>query len=238
MKRLLVFGTFALLALAACDRKSGDATLDTAPEGWWTFDEGSGDTAADASGHGNGAMVRDGGWDNGKIDGALSMDGDNRGIVIVPMSPGLRATAEAITVMGWVRRENDQNAALVSHGYPDLFLGFHGLQFKWEIETVRNKRAACYADPKNVATPGQWFHLAGTYDGSTARLYVDGREICSKHLWFGGAIKMPDRPFTISGYFNAQGGIVDEVYGLVDDVRLYARALDAQEIDTIYQAAR
>lgn len=74
--------------------------------------------------------------------------------------------------------------------------------------------------------PGQWYHLAGTCDGSTARLYIDGTEVASADVeqdYSGTAIGMligseaccPANSFP----------------GLIRDVRVWDRARTAAEID-------
>ena len=44
---------------------------------------------------------------------------------------------------------------------------------------------------------------------------------------------MPNAPFTIGGYLDEDGKIVDEMTGLIDDVRIYSRALSASEIKAL-----
>jgi hypothetical protein len=46
----------------------------------WKFDEGSGGTATDSAGTNNGTLVGDTTWTAGRIDGALSFDGNGWGI--------------------------------------------------------------------------------------------------------------------------------------------------------------
>jgi hypothetical protein len=75
---------------------------------------------------------------------------------------------------------------------------------------------------------GEWSHIAATYNRWVARLYADGVEVCSRWTW--GALAMPEVPFTLSGYLDDSGEIVDEITGRLDDVRIYARALSATEI--------
>ena len=41
--------------------------------------------------------------------------------------------------------------------------------------------------------------------------------------------------FTLSGYQDQEGNIVDEITGRIDDVRIYNRVLDAGEIQAIYR---
>lgn len=164
------------------------------------------------------------------------MDGGNDGIVVVPLSQSLRSTADAITITAWTYRTAEHNVDVVGHGYPGLFLGFHGPSFKWEIVNAAGEYASCYADPEHRAEIGRWIHLAATYDGHAARLYADGRHICRRKLT--GPIAMPDTPFTISGYFAKDGAIVDEISGRIDDVRIYDRALTVAEIHSLYEQGR
>jgi hypothetical protein len=69
-----------------------------------------------------------------------------------------------------------------------------------------------------------WTHLAGTYDGATVRLYVNGVQVSSRAQT--GAIPISTNPLQIGG---------DTIYGQyfpgrVDEVRIYNRALSATDI--------
>jgi Concanavalin A-like lectin/glucanases superfamily len=197
----------------------------------WRFDEGRGNVVGDASGNGNVATIRGGGWGEGHSGEALQMDGGNTGIVTVPLSDSLRSTADAITITAWTYRKAQHNVAVVSHGYPALFFGFHGPGFKWAFKHANGRVTECYANVKRYpAVLARWIHLAATYDGRSARLFADGVEICSKWGWGAGAIAMPDTPFTMSGYLTESGQIVDEITGRIDDVHIYRRALSESEI--------
>ncbi len=224
-----------VLCLSGCscvDRSASDSSRDLVA--WWTFDEGHGPTAADSSGVGNTATIRNGGWDSGRRGGALQMNGGNDSIVTVPLSESLDATHNRITIMSWTYRTAEHNVAVVAHEYPTLFFGFHGPQFKWQITGKGGKGATCYADPRHRAVLNKWIHMAATYDGWTARLYVDGVEICRDRFW--GSIAMPDSPFTISGYLDESGQIVDEITGKLDDVKIYRRVLGESEIMAAFLA--
>ena len=73
---------------------------------------------------------------------------------------------------------------------------------------------------------GSWTHVALTYDGSQLRLFVNGVQVASAAA--SGAIQASSSPLWIGGnqpygeYFN----------GLIDDVRVYNRALTQAEIQT------
>jgi hypothetical protein len=201
---------------------------DQALVGWWKFDDAHGLSAADSSGHGNSATVVNGEWSTGANGGALLLDGSGDSVVTVPLSDTLRATASGITIAALAFRTEEHNVALVAHGYPTLFFGFHGSQFKWQISLQNGRSGTCYADRKYRAELDRWYHVAATYNGWVARLYVDGEEICKDWTW--GSIKMPETPFTIGSYLDGDGKIIDEMSGLIDDVRIYNRALSASEI--------
>ena len=113
---------------------------------WWTFDEGSGTSAADASGHQNTATIVNGAWGAGHtgsalVDGRRQRRHRHRSAVRQSSFDG-----GEITVMAWTYRTAEHNVAVISHGYPALFFGFHGAQFKWQFEHANGRDMACYAD--------------------------------------------------------------------------------------------
>ena len=70
----------------------------------------------------------------------------------------------------------------------------------------------------------RWTYLALTYDGEQERLYVNGAAV-SRHP-AGGSLQTPDSPLWIGG--NHPWG--SHFNGLIDDVRVYGRALSATEL--------
>ena len=77
----------------------------------------------------------------------------------------------------------------------------------------------------SAALPGStWTHLATTYNGSEARLYVNGSLVATRAV--AGAMPNSDRPLQIGG-----NRIWNEwLQGQIDDVRIYNRALSAVEL--------
>src|SRR5205807_1137032 len=73
-----------------------------------------------------------------------------------------------------------------------------------------------------------WTHVAGTFDGTTYRVYVNGVLVGSAAGTLGG---VNTAPLTI-GMSGPYGGFS----GLVDDAALYRSALSASEIQTIFNA--
>ena len=77
------------------------------------------------------------------------------------------------------------------------------------------------ANPVNA-----WTHVALTYDGATLRLFVNGTQVASRATT--GAIQTTDNPLWIGG--NSPYG--EYFTGLIDEVRVYNRALTQAEIQT------
>ena len=73
---------------------------------------------------------------------------------------------------------------------------------------------------------GRWTHLVCTYDGQTARLYQDGKLVATKA---GIASRAPWRKPMYVGQYSGTPGPPFQVFGRVAGVKIYARALSAQE---------
>lgn len=84
-----------------------------------------------------------------------------------------------------------------------------------------------------VVADGYWHHVAGTFDGKTMAVYVDG--ILDHSASAGGFLSANTNPVTI-GADNAGGRRL--VGAAVDDVRVYNYGLDAAEIEAIAALGR
>ena len=128
----------------------------------------------------------------------------------------------AMTVEAWVYREDaSRTEAVLSHGgiADGFFFGFAG-------EKIRFGRSGGFAVLSNDPVPSkQWTHVAVSYDGTTARFYVDGAN--------AGAI-----PLQHSGWEGSHplrlgatvGGGVARFRGSLDEVRLWSGARPASQI--------
>ena len=81
-----------------------------------------------------------------------------------------------------------------------------------------------YLDSGLSPNVGVWQHIAATYDGSTARFFLDGVEVASSP--FTGLVGNSNT-WRIGAYGATPSGFFD---GLIDNVRIYDRALVAAEI--------
>jgi uncharacterized protein (TIGR03437 family) len=203
------------------------------------FEEGSGYLALDYSGSNNVAAVSGAAWTSGKFGGAVSGDGVND-FVIVP-SIDLSGT-DAVTVSMWVNRSYSTAGGHTlfesTANYTASTTGF-GLfpddpTCKGIMAGVRGNAGLsinCFAQPSS----GVWHHLAAVYSkGNSGRnevaLYVDG------------ASQSPTRRYATANnsnkfgknslYLFSRAGFQQFTAGVVDEVRVYNRALSQSEIQT------
>jgi len=80
--------------------------------------------------------------------------------------------------------------------------------------------------PKRDLSLDTWYHLAGTYDGSHIKLYVNGVEVASEAAT-GNLVQFPSTPFMIGREKTSTYTYLD---GMVDEVTVYGRALSASEV--------
>jgi len=192
------------------------------------FNSGSGSTVTDASGNGNSGTLTGGSWStSGKYGNALSFDGTSSWVT-VPSSAALNLTTR-MTVEAWVKPASSSGwrTVLMKERPGGMSYGLYGFDDSARPPAVYGHVSSDTAASGTAALPlGSWSHLAGTYDGSTLRIYVNGTLVGSKALT--GSLATSSSALRIGGnsvwgeYFN----------GLIDEVRVYNRALSAGEIAT------
>jgi hypothetical protein len=197
----------------------------------YSFDDGTGDNVVDDSAHKHpaGSIVGAGWAEKGQHGAALQFDGDDD-VVTIPHVAALDLTG-AVTVEAWVNPSvvdtNWRSAVLkelAPESVPGLAYGLYATTDTLEPSAVVNvngdQHLRSEALPANV-----WTHLAATYDGVTQRLFVNGVEVNSRQV--GGAMVNSTGPLSIGG--NGQW-LEENFAGMIDEVRVYNRALTAAEI--------
>ena len=186
------------------------------------FEEPAGTAAVDSSGAGNAGLFNGATRSaSGRFGAAASFDGVNDRIDVADSSS--LDLSSGMTLEAWV-----QPTAL---GWRTAILKERpgGIAYALYASTDNNRPSAeIQAEtraPSAIAT-NVWTHLASTYDGATLRLYVNGTQVSSRAVT--GAITLSSGALRIGG--NAVWG--EYFKGLVDEVRIYNRALTAGEIQT------
>ena len=88
------------------------------------------------------------------------------------------------------------------------------------------------SDTDTRLTPGRWQHIAGTYDGTTQRLFLDGEQVAQKTIAVD--IVVTTGPLRMG---SEAPGSDNHYAGLIDDVAVYDRALSEQEVRYVAQDA-
>lgn len=78
---------------------------------------------------------------------------------------------------------------------------------------------------------GQWHHCAATFDGQVMRVYLDGREVGS--LARPGNIALQTEA---PAFIGSLSGTSEHFQGGLDDLRIYAAALTAEEVAALHKA--
>jgi PKD repeat protein/glucose/arabinose dehydrogenase len=197
----------------------------------YNFDQGSGPSVPDASGNGHTGTISGATWTStGKYGGALSFDGVNDWVTVADSA--LLDLTTGMTLSAWVFPTANGNAGrtvLIKESpggaVYDLFSNTRS-----KVPVVGMKLSGVSRITNVSATRrlplDAWTHLAGTYDGATLRLFVNGAQVSRR------AVSGPLT--TSSGVLRIGGSSVWGEYfaGRIDDVRIYNRALPAAEIQT------
>jgi hypothetical protein len=213
---------------------------------FWRFEEGGGNAAADQSGYANEGAVSGANWTPlGPTGGALEFDGVDD-YVAVPNSPSLINPGEQLSLLAWVKPvlEAADTQTVVAKWYYDdsVAVPIDDRSFLLQVTPAGEIRFALSgdgsADSSTVVTSsgtigsGVWTHVAATCDGDTMRVYIGGA--CdSQTANFSSRIHPSGADLHI-GRLRARdiGGQTwhDPFAGLIDELRIYARALTVQEI--------
>ena len=243
MRNVLPYGNrsprFLLLALACllAGASSAAADLNGGLVGYWSFDEGEGDTAYDYSGNWNDGSVDGASWTGGISDSALYFDGEDT--VDVPDDESLDLT-NTITVCAWVQipGELSHYGDVVNKEQYSTAQGGTQLGYLLRIRTnetplfvVANKTqgvgSAGAALSSIVMQPDVFYHIVGTYDGERVRVYVN-TVLAGENLYSGG-IGTNNKILTFGGLRG-----VPNFTGTIDEIRIYDRALGHDEILDLY----
>ena len=193
---------------------------------WWPAD---GD-ATDIIGANDGTLVGSATFDTGYVGQAFSFSG---GSVALTSQPPL---AQGFTIETWVNFENaTYNNFQSIFNNNQLFLRKNGL-LEGNTFAIFVTLANGGGDRAQSIVPpvaGTWTHVAGSWDGTLLKLYVNGQ------LQSLGSAPSPLTLTTVQaqiGRGEQTGLLTHPFFGRIDEFGIYDRALSATEIQTIVNA--
>jgi hypothetical protein len=201
--------------------------------GYWKLDEGAGTIAYDSSGYDNDGTIYGAIWVNGKHGKALSFDGEDD-YVEVPDSPTLDIENE-ITIAAWIKINSlpgSYAAHLVGKAYESddwdgnywIALGPNG---EWSFSFAPAGQSAIDHWSTGTLETNKWYHIAATFNDANdiVKLYVN--DTLDSQFVETNSMVTDDFPLLM-----AKGGLW-YFNGILDEVRIYNRALSEEEIRTL-----
>ena len=238
---VLFFGASVVPSLSSyISNGSGNLSpLDSGLVAHWNFDEGAGNILHDVSGNGNDGTITGATWTTGISEYGLEFNGDdftNCGNTLTG------SVLSEVTVASFVNGNNSG-----SYGGYIFFDGSDG-EFCLEISGITN-----YALFRVKLSDGQlgygtysvsnlssedWYHIVGTYNYTDAKIkiYVNGQlenttDIPQLPLYDPSGAYYP----TIGAYSSASDTHHSYFNGIIDEVRVYNKELNAEEIQYLYE---
>ncbi|HKT31097.1 MAG TPA: LamG-like jellyroll fold domain-containing protein, partial [Gammaproteobacteria bacterium] len=232
-------GTLATSPDAVFTTGSGSSGGLPNPLGWWKLNEGGGSTAVDSSGNGyTGSILGSPSWGTGLEGTDLLLDGTDD-YVDVPSSSALNAFPLSISF--WIKTADSSGLhGLINKYYPSSFNGYQVFLNNGNLCAWYFRDSSDYVwdgSSCTLSTPGiannQWHHVVFVVDATGGNLYVDDVKTASQ-TWTGSYGPTSTNQDLEFGQY--PGTTTPFVSGALSDVRLYASALTAQQVATLYNA--
>jgi hypothetical protein len=211
----------------------------TVPDGHWALDDGRGVVAADRTGAHPATLQGQAAWTTGRTGTGLRLDGAGGHAQTAAPVVSIR---QNFTVTAWARLTSANTFATAvsqdggrSSGF---FLQYSRSDDRWafsrtsaDADGAPGVRALSQAPPRL----GEWTHLTGVYDAAAEELslYVNGRlesTVRFTQPWDATG------PLAI-GRAKIKGAPADFWPGDIDDVRVYGRAMFADEVAELVNSA-
>jgi concanavalin A-like lectin/glucanase superfamily protein len=205
------------------------------PVSWWRLDESSGQVAADQQGLNPGTYRTGTSLKAASLlpmdptDTAVAFDGA-KGNVYVPHTTSIDFT-NAFTLETWIKPNAIPAAgtfnSIMTH--PEAYsLQFNGPQLEFTVIQSGTRRR-CQA-PAGAIVAGNTYHVVGTFDGTTQRLYINGQLVASKATAGSASVT------TYGLYLGSWNGSIEFFNGTIDEPAIYNSVLTSTQVARHYQA--
>ncbi|SOE20256.1 Glucose/arabinose dehydrogenase, beta-propeller fold [Spirosomataceae bacterium TFI 002] len=208
----------------------------------WSLEENSGDLAYDISPNSNLGKVENASWVNITGDGsnsALKFSGSNHRIDL----GNVDITGEELTICFWTKLDNynQADARFISKASGEfdndhywMLSTLNDSKLRFRLKTTSGGTSTLISNT-NVVPLNEWIFVAATYDGATMKLYKDSTLISSMAKT-GTISSSPAVSAAIGNQpTNATGG-ARPLGGAMDEVRIYSKALNLNELKTVMKS--
>lgn len=219
---------------------------------YYNFNETTGLTAVDTQGNHNGTLTNftgdDSQWVTGQTNNGVRLDGSNDFIDVG--DPLVSIFSAPFSISGWFNMDD---------GVTTTYRPFFGVD-DWSGSTILN-RVAIYvynggiymfytsdSQPATVFTPTTtmpngptgMYHIVGVWEYPNMRMYINGTQQTASGASDGDmqlAIMSNyncTRNFRVGGWYFTTGPTEYEFDGVIDEFRIYNKALTSVEVTTLY----
>lgn len=208
---------------------------------WYTFNEGAGSVANDYSGMGNtGYLTNSPTWTNGVVVGGLAFNGSST-YASAGNNTDWNFANTTFTVSLWFNAKDLTYRMMIANDYSS--------DGGWGVSYYGKLQAGCkgatgldtaYYDTTDSFATNTWHHVAAITTTSTTSaaaivysVYVDGVLVSGTRTITEVVYKSPGTP---RKFIAVRTGVPLQNFfnGSIDDVRIYSRALTADEIKMLY----
>jgi len=246
MDRTLIISSIAV-AIVVIAASAGHADSSEHLLASWSFDEGTGEAVADASGNGHKGQMRAGeaGARPTRVDGMVGQAMQFRAAagtdILVKRHPRLNPTS-GLTITAWIKHEGPIGTAAE-------ILGKKGLA-RYIVDGYRlcvsrtgslcleigDGSAICRVQTtRGTIRPDTWYFVAGTFAPGRGRIYINGRLIVDQEIP-ANEIAPSNNNLVIGNFAGRRNAM--PFNGLIDEVNLLDAALGADEIFKLARPSR
>jgi hypothetical protein len=197
---------------------------------WWRFDEASGSVADDATGRPQDGVVTGAAWAGGKIGGGLNFAGPNHGVVM-GAAPAILGAAD-FTVSAWFKRSLSSAGGVIIQQREVGPTGYHG---QYALRILADGRPQFfvygvgsyqfYLTGPSAISDLDWHLITATRQGPAGALYLDGNLAAAGTGSYTASLS----PRGVCVGFDQRDNN-RRFRGIIDDVRLYERALTGDQV--------
>ena len=182
---------------------------------------------------------------DGKYGKALKLDGTSNS-ESVEINNTSSINPKSFSVSFWVKRDVEQESpgAIISHSSVDEDAGWDFIisengTVSFEVAQASGNKSIAIADSDKLENNGpsssesEFINIVGTFNGTTTSIYSNGH-LDEQRAFNGEYMPDPDSPLKIGVIASSAGTLLWS--GTIDDLSLYNRSLNQDEVRSIYES--
>lgn len=223
---VIIFGVIAIIDTAEAAQFTADGLVT-----YYTFDDVDGDTVIDAMGNHDGTIIGDLEETDGYVGKAFEYLRAENEPCIIAGEPGDFSCVDEFTWSAWIQSTGTGGSFMAMTAGSDV-----PDEKTWQVTGTLSVEV-CFAGVvltgSEQVNDDDWHYVAMTYDPGTLTFYVDGKEDATGGVTFGGnedtmSVRIGNDP---------RGNFEFPCFdGIIDEVAIYDRTLDSDEIEGNFEA--